>query len=110
MVSMNQFLLYLASGLTAALVGYFTNQLPNLPENLKPWVPLALAVLILLAAIMLIKQSNSGSTPSKTVINRNKLTGNRSSIKANDALVDGNTLEGDDSSISTNDRDPGPQP
>jgi hypothetical protein len=44
---MNQFLLYLASGLITVLVGYFTNQLPNLPENLKPWVPLALAVLTL---------------------------------------------------------------
>jgi len=32
---MNQFLLYLASGLITVLVGYFTNQLPNLPDKLE---------------------------------------------------------------------------
>lgn len=117
MISMNQFLLYLGSGLIAALVGYFTNQLPNLPENLKPWVPLALAVLILIAAIILIKQSSSGTTqsssgttPYKTAITNNDLPGKNAKIKATDALVDKNKLGGENSSISTNDHDPGQQP
>jgi hypothetical protein len=107
---MNQFLLYLASGLITVLVGYFTNQIPNLPDNLKPWVPLALAVLTLVGSIVLIQQSNSGNSSAKTVIRGNTLEGKQSSIKATDALVEKNKLKGDGSSINTNDRDSGTQP
>jgi hypothetical protein len=108
--AMNQFLLYLASGLITVLVGYFTNQIPNLPDNLKPWVPLALAVLTLVGSIVLIQQSNSGNSSAKTVIRGNMLGGKQSSIKATDALVEKNQLTGDGSSINTNDRDSGTQP
>ena len=107
---MNQFLLYLASGLITVLVGYFTNQLPNLPDNLKPWVPLALAVLTLVGSILLIQQSHSGNSSAKTVIRGNNLEGNQSSIKATDAVVERNKLKGEGTSISTNDRDSGTQP
>jgi hypothetical protein len=107
---MNQFLLYLASGLITVLVGYFTNQIPNLPDNLKPWVPLALAVLTLVGSIVLIQQSNSGNSSAKTVIRGNMLGGKQSSIKATDALVEKNQLTGDGSSISTRDSDSGTQP
>lgn len=108
--AMNQFLLYFASGLTALLVGYFTNQLPNLPDNLKPWVPLALAVLTLLSPILLIQVSHSGNSSAKTVIRGNTLGGKQSNIKATDALVEKNKLTGEGTSISTNDRDSGTQP
>jgi hypothetical protein len=107
---MNQFLLYLASGVITVLVGYFTNQLPNLPENLKPWVPLALAVLTFVGSIVLIQQSHAGNSSARTVIRGNRLKGNQSNIKARDAVVEGNKLEGEGSSISTNDRDSGTQP
>ncbi|MEG4284336.1 hypothetical protein QUB68_14505 [Microcoleus sp. A006_D1] len=107
---MNQSLLYLASGLITVLVGYFTNQLPNLPDNLKPWVPLALAVLTLVGSILLIQQSYSGNSSAKTVIRRNTLKGKQSSIKATDALVERNQLTGEGSSISTRDNDSGTQP
>lgn len=107
---MNQFLLYFASGLIALLVGYFTNQLPNLPDNLKPWVPLVLAVLTLFSSILVIKQSQSGNSSPKTVIRGNTLEGIKSSIKATDALVEKNKLTGEGTSISTNDRDSGTQP
>jgi hypothetical protein len=107
---MNQFLLYLASGLITVLVGYFTNQLPNLPDNLKPWVPLAMAVLTLAGSIWLIQQSQSGNSSAKTVIRGNTLEGKLSSIKARDALVEQNQLTGESSSISTRDSDSGTQP
>ena len=108
--AMNQFLLYLASGLITVLVGYFTNQLPNLPDNLKPWVPLAMAVLTLAGSILLIQQSHSGNSSAKTVIRGNRLKGKLSSIKATDALVERNQLTGESSSISTRDSDSGTQP
>ena len=107
---MNQFLLYLASGLITVFVGYFTNQLPNLPDNLKPWVPLAMAVLTLVGSILLIQQSHFGKSSAKTVIRENTLEGKLSSIKATDALVERNQLTGESSSISTRDSDSGTQP
>ncbi|MEG3877116.1 hypothetical protein QT972_06995 [Microcoleus sp. herbarium7] len=108
--AMNQFLFYFASGLIALLVGYFTNQLPNLPDNWKPWVPLALAVLTLVSSILLIQQSHSGNSSAKTTIRGNTLAGNQTSIKATDALVEKNKLTGEGSSISTRDSDSGTQP
>jgi hypothetical protein len=107
---MNQFLLYLASGLITVLVGNFTNQLPNLPDNLKPRVPLAVAVLTLAGSILLIQQSQSGNSSAKTVIRANTLEGKLSSIKATDALVERNQLTRESSSISTRDSDSGTQP
>jgi len=107
---MNQFLLYLASGLITVLVGYFTNQLPNWQDNLKPWVPLAVAVLTLAGSILAIQQSQSGNSSAKTVIRGNRLKGKLSSIKARDALVEQNQLTGESSSISTRDSDSGTQP
>ncbi len=108
--AMNQFLLYLASGLITVLVGNFTNQLPNLPDNLKPRVPLAVAVLTLAGSILLIQQSQSGNSSAKTVIRANTLEGKLSSIKATDALVERNQLTRESSSISTRDSDSGTQP
>ena len=109
--AMKQFVLYLASGVITVFVGYFTNQLPNLPDNLKPWVPLALAVLTLAGSILVIQQSQSGnSSAKKTVIRGNTLEGKLSSIKATDALVERNQLTGESSSISTRDSDSGTQP
>jgi hypothetical protein len=60
---MKRFLLYLASGLLAAIVGYLINQVPNLPDDWKPWVPTAIAGSIVLGAIVLIRQ-DAGSSPS----------------------------------------------
>ena len=108
--AMNQFLLYFASALITVLVGYFTNQLPNLPDNWKPWVPLGLAVLTLVSSILLIQQSHPGNSSAKTVIRGNTLGGKLSSIKARDALVEQNKLTGEGSSISTRDSDSGTQP
>ncbi|MEG4590115.1 hypothetical protein QUA54_33610 [Microcoleus sp. MOSTC5] len=107
---MKQFVLYLVSGLITVLLGYFTNQLPNLPDNLKPWVPLAVTVLTFAGSILLIKQSHSGNSSAKTVIRGNTLKGKLSSIKATDALVERNQLTGESSSISTRDSDSGTQP
>lgn len=106
---MNQLLLYLASGLISVVVGYFVNQLPNLPDNLKPWMPIALTVLTLGGAILAIKLSNSGAT-AKTKIRNNRVKGNKNTIRATDAEVDGNKIDGEGNIISTNDRDPGSQP
>ena len=108
--AMNQFLLYFASALITVLVGYFTNQLPNLPDNWKPWVPLGLAVLTLVSSILLIQQSHSWNSSPKTTIRGNKLGGKLSSIKARDALVEENELTGEGTSISTRDSDSGTQP
>jgi hypothetical protein len=55
---MKRFLLYLASGLLAAIVGYLINQVPNLPDDWKPWVPTAIAGLIVVSAIVLIRQDS----------------------------------------------------
>lgn len=106
---MNQYLLYFASALIAVAVGYFTNQLPNLPDNLKPWMPSALGVLILIGAVVAINLSNSGAT-AKTKIRGNRMKGNKNSIRATNGEVDRNKIDGDDNVISTNDRDPGSQP
>jgi hypothetical protein len=61
---MKRFLLYLASGLLAAIVGYLINQVPNLPDDWKPWVPGTIAGLIVVSAIVLIRQDAGGSSPS----------------------------------------------
>jgi hypothetical protein len=53
---MKQFFLYLASGMLAAIVGYLINQMPNLPDDWKPWVPKAIGGLIVVSAIVLIRQ------------------------------------------------------
>jgi DNA polymerase III delta prime subunit len=55
---MKRFLLYLASGLLAAIVGYLINRVPNLPDDWKPWVPGAIAGLIVVSAIVLIRQDS----------------------------------------------------
>jgi hypothetical protein len=99
-----KFLLYLLSGLFAVVVGYFINQLPNLPDYLKPWVPAAIAVLIVVSAIVMIQQEKGNSTSARTVIKGNHLQGKDSKINANDAVVERNRLQGEGSSISTNDR------
>lgn len=107
---MEKFSLYLISSLLSVFVGYFVNQLPNLPDQLKPWVPAVIAVLILATAIVLIQQASGEGRTSKTTIRGNELVGKRSTIKATDAVVENNRLTGNDSSISTNDRDPGQNP
>jgi hypothetical protein len=107
---MKKFPLYFISSLLSVLVGYFVNQLPNLPDQLKPWVPAIIAVLVLITAIVLIQQGGGERVTSKTVIEGNELAGKRSTIKATDAEVRDNRLTGDGSSISTNDRDPGQNP
>jgi hypothetical protein len=56
---MKRFLLYLASGLLGAIVGYLINQVPNLPDDWKPWVPGAIAGLIVVSAIVLIRQDRA---------------------------------------------------
>ena len=107
---MKKFSLYLISGLLSVLVGYFVNQLPNLPDHLKPWVPAIITVLILVTAFVLIQQVDEDGASSTTVIKGNVLGGKRSAINATNAVVQDNQLKGDDSSISTNDRSPGRNP
>jgi hypothetical protein len=107
---MKIFLLYLGSGLLAAFVGYLINQLPNLPDSLKPWVPIAIALLVIIGAIFAIKQSSQGAESSATVIRGTKIRGNRNRVQARNALLENNTVTGDDNSINTSNSDSGETP
>jgi hypothetical protein len=81
---MKKFSLYFISSLLSVLVGYFVNQLPNLPDQLKPWVPAIIAVLVLVTAIVLIQQGGGEGVTAKTTIRDNELAGKQSTIKATD--------------------------
>ena len=62
-----KFLWHLLSGLFTVVVGYFINQLPNLPDYLKPWVPIAtIAVLVVVMAIVSTQQEKRNAASAKT--------------------------------------------
>jgi hypothetical protein len=79
---MKKFSLYFVSTLVSILVGYFVNQLPNLPVQLKPWVPAVIAVLVLVTALILIQLAGGEGVTARTVIKGNNLAGKRSMMGA----------------------------
>jgi hypothetical protein len=101
---MNQNLSYFLSIVVGAILSYFINQLPNVPENVKPWTWILVIGLTLVSAVLMIRlSSNNNANSRKTVFKNNKLSGKRSKIRAVDADVVGNKLTGDDTEITTND-------
>jgi len=101
---MNQNLTYSLSVVVGAILSYFINQLPNVPDNAKPWTWIPVIGLTLLSAVLVIRLSgNNNANPRKTVIKNNDLGGKRSRIRAVDAEVVGNKLKGEDAEITTND-------
>ena len=90
----------------SAIVGlglaYLVNQLPNLSENLKPWVPLGMVPLVVLTVWFAVAQSETAKRR-KTKISGNELGGDRAEIRATDAEVTDNKLTGADTKINTND-------
>ena len=109
--TMNQNLLYFLSVVVGAILSYFVNQLPNVPDNIKPWTWIPVIGLVLLSVWLGLRVSAGQSRPpSRTIIKNNELGGDRSKIRAVDAEVDGNKLTGADTEITTNDGTSGRNP
>jgi hypothetical protein len=99
---MKPVLMHFASAIVGLGLAYLVNQLPNVPDNLKPWVPLGMVPLVVLTVWFAVEQS-SGTRRSRTKFKGNKLKGKGATIEAVDAEVTDNELVGDNTKITTND-------
>jgi F0F1-type ATP synthase assembly protein I len=63
---MNQNLVYFASVVVGAVLSYLINQLPGVPDAVKPWLWIPVIGLTLLSAWLVIKSSQASSESQKT--------------------------------------------
>jgi hypothetical protein len=99
---MKQALMHFGSAIVGLGLAYLVNQLPNVPDNLKPWVPLGMVPLVVLTVWFAVTQGETAKRR-KTKISGNELGGDRAEIRATDAEVTDNKLTGADTKINTND-------
>ncbi len=99
---MKQGFIHFGSAIVALGLAYLVNQLTNMPDSLKPWVPFGMVTLVVLSVWFLMEQSRVSGRP-RTTITGNTLGGDRSRIRATDAEVADNKLTGADTEINTND-------
>ena len=99
---MKQGFIHFGSAIVALGLAYLVNQLPNMPDSLKPWVPFGMVPLVVLSVWFLVQQGETAKRY-KTKISGNKLKGDRSRVRATDAEVTDNELTGADTEINTND-------
>ena len=99
---MKPVLMHFGSAIVGLGLAYLVNQLPNVPDNFKPWVPLGMVPLVVLTVWFAVTTSETAKRR-KTKISGNELGGDRSKIRAIDAEVTDNKLTGADTEITTND-------
>jgi hypothetical protein len=99
---MNQNLVYFASAVVGALLSVAINQLPQVPDAIKPWFWIPVIGLTLLGGWLVI-QSQAGAG-NQTSASRNKLKGKGNKVRGRmGAKVDRNRLDGEDNEISIDD-------
>lgn len=99
---MKPVLMHFGSAIVALGLAYLVNQLPNMPDNLKPWVPFGMVPLVVLTVWFAVTSSETAKRR-KTRVSGNELGGDRAEIRATDAEVTDNKLTGADTKINTND-------
>lgn len=97
-INMNKFFLCFASALTGVLLGYLINQLPGLPDSLKPWVMPTTGFVSIVSAVLLTAQM--GDTP-KTGMRKIKIKGHRNKLRAGDKPIEQAQIEGDENDLNT---------
>jgi hypothetical protein len=83
-------------------LAYLVNQLPNVPDNFRPWVPFVMVPFVVLTVWFAVTTSETAKRR-KTKFKGNTLSGKGATIEAVDADVTGNKLTGDNTKITTND-------
>jgi hypothetical protein len=95
---MNQNLTYFCSAVVSAALSYFINQLPNIPDSLKPWIWISMIGLTLMSTWLVIRQSGGAAG---TSLSGNKVKGKRNKLRGQTgAKVDQNDIDGDENEIS----------
>lgn len=72
---MNQKIIYFSSTIIGAVLSYLINQLPGLPEQIKPWLTIPVIGLTVFSAWLGIKLSQNSSK--QTSVSRNKMKGKK---------------------------------
>lgn len=99
---MKKFWICLASAFVGTLLGYLINQLPGIPEGLKPWVPPATLVVMGASAWLISVQMENSS---KTGMSRIRIKGNSNTLKAGQNPIDDAQIQGHQNRLSTFDDD-----
>jgi hypothetical protein len=99
---MKQALMHFGSTIVGLVLAYLVNQLPNVPDNFRPWVPFVMVPFVVLTVWFAVTTSETAKRR-KTKISGNELGGDRAKIRASDAEVTDNKLTGADTEITTND-------
>lgn len=99
---MKPIVIHFSSAIVALLLSYLVNQLPNIPDALKPWVPFGMVPLMVLTVWFVVEQSNAGARSTTKIIG-NKVAGKGAKMRVRDAEVVNNELTGEDTEITTND-------
>jgi hypothetical protein len=98
---MKKFLIYFGSAIVGLLLAYGVNQLPNLPDTLKPVTPIVLMILVVAGAWFTMQQSGGSDG---TSFSRNKIIGSNNKAHGKDgARVDDNEIKGDGNEIGIDD-------
>ena len=85
----------------ALLLSYGVNQLPNVPDAVKPSVPFVLVALVVIS-VWLTLQQNSGT--SATSFSRNKIKGKKNKLRGRmGSRVDRNEIDGDENEMGIDD-------
>jgi hypothetical protein len=98
---MTRYVPYFLAAITATLLSVLVNNLPDIPDTYKPWVPLGVFVLTIFGASLVIWQNQAnGSSSKRRVVRNNTLEGDGSKILVReDSETVGNKLKGKDASI-----------
>jgi hypothetical protein len=97
-----QLLMHFGSAIVGLGLAYLVNQLPNVPDNLRSWVPFVMVPFVVLTVWFAVGQGSIGQRR-KTKFKGNTLSGKNTKIRANDAEVTNNKLTGEGAEITTND-------
>ena len=98
---MKQAFIYLGSAIVALLLSYGVNQLPNVPEAVKPSVPFVLVALVVIGVWLSLQQSSGMSATSAS---GNKIKGKKNKVRGRmGSRVDRNEIDGDENELGIDD-------
>jgi hypothetical protein len=100
---MKQAFIYFGSAIVALLLAYGVNQLPNVPDAVKPAVPIVVVALVVISVWFAMQQAQGSSAPG-TSVSGNKIKGKKNKMRGRTgAKVDQNDIDGDENEISIDD-------
>jgi putative effector of murein hydrolase len=97
---MKKFLSCFASTITGILMGYLINQLPGVPEQLKPWVMPSTVTLAIVSSLLLSLQVDGSS---ETGMRGITINGNRNKVRAGKHLIENARITGTENDLRTED-------